>query len=49
MDPEFKMDPPKKKFIECRDVRDLRLGEVEELLREYQRLVRNVGKVVASV
>ena len=44
-----RMDPPKKKFIECRDVRDLKLGEVEELLREYQRLVRDVGKVVASV
>jgi len=44
-----KIAPPSKKFIECRDVRDLRLGEVEELLREYQRLVREVGKVVASV
>jgi hypothetical protein len=44
-----KIAPPSKKFIECRDVRELRLGEVEELLREYQRLVRDVGKVVASV
>jgi hypothetical protein len=44
-----KMAPPSKRFIECRDVRDLKLGEVEELLREYQRLVRDVGKVVASV
>jgi hypothetical protein len=44
-----KMTPPSKKFIECKDVRDLKLGEVEELLQEYQRLVGALGKVVASV
>jgi hypothetical protein len=44
-----KMAPPSKKFIECKDARELKLGEVEELLREYQRLVGVVGKVVASV
>ncbi|KIW08458.1 uncharacterized protein PV09_01361 [Verruconis gallopava] len=44
-----KMAPPSKKFIECKDVRDLRVGELEELLKEYQRIVRDVGKIIASV
>jgi hypothetical protein len=44
-----KMAPPSKKFVECKDVRDLKMGDVEELLKEYQRLVSVVGKAVASV
>jgi hypothetical protein len=34
-----KIDPPKKRFVELQNPADLRLGEVRELLREYQRLV----------
>ncbi|KAI3337331.1 hypothetical protein HD806DRAFT_36035 [Xylariaceae sp. AK1471] len=33
-----KIDPPKRRFMELQNPADLRLGEVRELLREYQRL-----------
>jgi hypothetical protein len=41
-----KLPPPSKRFVECKDAADLRLGEVEELLREYHRLVAAVGRAV---
>ena len=40
--------PPTKRFLECKDAKDLKLGEVEELLRDYQRLSAALGKVVSS-
>ncbi|KAF2398456.1 hypothetical protein EJ06DRAFT_480342 [Trichodelitschia bisporula] len=43
-----RMSPPAKKFVECRDAKELRVGEVEELLREFQRLVQGVGRAVGS-
>jgi hypothetical protein len=33
-----KTAPPVKRFLELKDTKDLRIGEVEELLKEYQRL-----------
>jgi hypothetical protein len=41
-----KLPPPSKRFVECKDAADLRLGEVEELLKEYHRLVTAVGRAV---
>lgn len=43
-----RMRVPTERFVKCRDARELRLGEVEELLREYQALWKAVGKVVGS-
>jgi Vacuolar sorting protein 9 (VPS9) domain len=43
-----RVKPPVKRFQECKDVKELRLGEVEELLREYQRLAAALGKVVST-
>ncbi|KAI9661157.1 MAG: hypothetical protein M1821_009484 [Bathelium mastoideum] len=39
---------PRRRFVEMRDAREMKVGEVEELLREYQRLVAGVQKVVSS-
>ena len=33
-----KTTPPLKKFLEARDAQDLKLKEVDELLKDYQRL-----------
>ncbi|KAH8691246.1 putative VPS9 domain protein [Talaromyces proteolyticus] len=33
-----RLDPPIRKFLEVQDVRDLRIGEVAELLQDYKRL-----------
>ncbi|KAF2852818.1 hypothetical protein T440DRAFT_391684 [Plenodomus tracheiphilus IPT5] len=33
-----KTSPPVKRFVECKDAQDLKLKEVDELLKEYQRL-----------
>ena len=43
-----KVRPPLKRFLECKDAKDLKLGEVEELLKEFQRLSTALGKVVSS-
>ncbi|KAF2501820.1 hypothetical protein BU16DRAFT_569715 [Lophium mytilinum] len=33
-----KTTPPVKRFLELKDVKELKIGEIEELLKEYQRL-----------
>jgi hypothetical protein len=33
-----KTTPPVKRYLELKDARDLKIGEIEELLKEYQRL-----------
>lgn len=33
------MAPPNERFLACQDAGDLRLGEVEGLLKEYRRVV----------
>lgn len=43
-----KATPPNKRFVECQDVKELKLGEVEELLKEYQRLAALMEKAVSS-
>jgi hypothetical protein len=40
--------PPTKRFVECKDAKDLKLGEVEELLKEHQRLVAILSKAMSS-
>lgn len=40
-----KATPPNKRFVECKDAKELKLGEVEELLKEYQRLVALMGRL----
>ena len=40
---------PSRRFVEMKDAREMKIGEVEELLREYQRLVAGVQRVVSSV
>ncbi|KAK3724062.1 hypothetical protein LTR37_001184 [Vermiconidia calcicola] len=42
-----KLKPPKKRFLEVQSAAELRLGEVEELLREYRRLAKGIGEAVA--
>ncbi|TID25277.1 hypothetical protein E6O75_ATG04482 [Venturia nashicola] len=42
-----KATPPNKRFVECKDAKELKLGEVEELLKDYQRLVALMGKAVS--
>ncbi|KAK7512634.1 uncharacterized protein IWZ02DRAFT_462205 [Phyllosticta citriasiana] len=41
-----KTPPPKRKFLDCKDARDLKIGEVDDLLREYQRLADLLRGVV---
>lgn len=43
-----KAAPPNKRFVECKDAKELKLGEVEELLKEYHRLAVLMGKAVDS-
>lgn len=43
-----KVKPPKRRFLEVKNVNDLRLGEVEELLLEYRRLAKAIGEAVAQ-
>ena len=40
-----KIEPPVQRFLEVSDAADLKLGEVEGLLREYQRLARVVREM----
>lgn len=40
--------PPVKKFLEMKDAREIRIGEVEELLREYQRLAGALRAAIQS-
>ncbi|KAK3703780.1 hypothetical protein LTR37_014226 [Vermiconidia calcicola] len=42
-----KLKPPRKRFLEVQSAAELRLGEVEELLREYRRLAKGIGEAVA--
>ena len=42
---QIRAEPPKQRFMDCRDPRDLKIGEVVELLRDYQRL----GKVLEGL
>ncbi|KAK8171167.1 hypothetical protein BKA80DRAFT_298418 [Phyllosticta citrichinensis] len=41
-----KTAPPKRKFLDCKDARDLKIGEVDDLLKEYQRLAELLRGVV---
>ncbi|KAK5118068.1 hypothetical protein LTR62_004114 [Meristemomyces frigidus] len=41
-----KIKPPRKRFLEVSGVGELRIGEVEELLGEYRRLAKAIGKAV---
>ncbi|KYG43210.1 hypothetical protein M433DRAFT_44909, partial [Acidomyces richmondensis BFW] len=38
--------PPRRRFLEVRGAAELRIGEVEELLREYRRLAKAIGEAV---
>jgi hypothetical protein len=41
-----KIKPPNKKFLDCKDARELKVGEVEDLLAEFKRMALALGKVV---
>jgi len=43
-----RIKPPKKRFLEVAGASELRIGEVEELLRDYRRLAKALGEAVAS-
>lgn len=43
-----KCKPPKKRFLEVGSASELKLGEVEELLREYKRLAKVLGEAFAQ-
>lgn len=40
--------PPRRRFLEVRGAAELRIGEVEELLREYRRLAKAIGEAVVE-
>ncbi|KAK6434119.1 hypothetical protein LTR95_009702 [Oleoguttula sp. CCFEE 5521] len=42
-----KIKPPRKRFLEVKDAGELRIGEVDELLKEYRRLAKAIGEAVA--
>ncbi|KAF2457982.1 hypothetical protein BDY21DRAFT_320384 [Lineolata rhizophorae] len=41
-----KTAPPVKRFVEMKDAKEVRVGEVEELLREYQRLAEALRRTI---
>ncbi len=43
-----KTGPPVKKFLEMRDAREMRIGDVEELLKDYQRLAGALRVAIQS-
>lgn len=42
-----KIKPPKKRFLDISSAAELRVGEIEDLLREYKRLAKAIGEAVA--
>lgn len=42
-----RMQPPNRRFLDCKDVRDLKLGDIEELLTEFKRMAGALGKIAA--
>lgn len=43
-----KLKPPRKRFLEVNSANDLKLGEVEELLKDYRRLAKAIGEAIAQ-
>lgn len=43
-----KTTPPVKRFLELKDTKDIRVGEVDELLRDYQRLAAALKQAINS-
>ena len=43
-----KTTPPVKRFLELKDAKDIRVGEVDELLRDYQRLAAALKQAINS-
>ncbi|KAJ9621196.1 hypothetical protein H2203_007247 [Taxawa tesnikishii (nom. ined.)] len=43
-----KTKPPVKRFLEVKDAKELRIGEVEELLRDYKRLAECLREAISS-
>lgn len=43
-----KTKPPLRKFVDMKDVKDIRLGEVDELLKDYKRLAKVLGEAINS-
>ena len=43
-----KIKPPRKRFLEVGSAAELKLGEVDDLLREYRRLAKAIGEAVAT-
>ncbi|KAL9096601.1 MAG: hypothetical protein Q9165_001088 [Trypethelium subeluteriae] len=44
-----KLPVPSRRFIEMKDAKEMKIGEVEDLLKEYQRLVAGVQRVITSI
>ncbi|GAB7350588.1 hypothetical protein MBLNU459_g1160t2 [Dothideomycetes sp. NU459] len=43
-----KTKPPVRKFMDVKDVKDLRIGEVEDLLKDYRRLAEAIREALSS-
>ena len=43
-----KLKPPKKRFLDVQSAGELKISEVEELLIEYRRLAKAIGKTIAN-
>lgn len=42
-----RIKPPRKRFLEVGSAAELKIGEVEELLKEYKRLAKAIGEAIA--
>ncbi|KAF2153728.1 hypothetical protein K461DRAFT_224083 [Myriangium duriaei CBS 260.36] len=43
-----KARPPVKRFLEVKDAKELRVGEIDELLKDYRRLAELLGEAITS-
>ena len=43
-----KTKPPIRKFMDVKDAKELRIGDVEELLKDYKRLAEAVREAISS-
>ncbi|PNS20787.1 hypothetical protein CAC42_2718 [Sphaceloma murrayae] len=43
-----KAKPPIRKFMDVRDAKELKVGDIEDLLRDYKRLASLLGEAIAS-
>jgi hypothetical protein len=43
-----KTQPPLRRFLECKDAKDLKIGDIDELLKDYQRLAAAMRNAIQN-